>query len=188
VSPSAADLQLALEGRGKWKYDGSERPPWADAPGPGQLSVWDFPRPPQVDREMRTVRIEQRGVVVAESCDALRVAETSGAPAFYLPGSDVDLALLARSDAASFCEWKGRARHFDLRVAGSVAREAVWSYPDPFAEFLAIRDRLAFHPGRIDGCWLGDAKAVAQPGGYYGGWVTPDLAGPIKGGPGSGSW
>jgi uncharacterized protein (DUF427 family) len=185
LDPPGPDV---LRARRKWKHDGSERPPWAESPAAGQQSVWDFPRPPRIEAELRTVRVEHRGVLVAESRDALRIVETAGAPAFYLPVADVDESLLASVETVSFCEWKGRARHFRLQVAGDVVREAAWSYPDPFPEFEAIRDRFAFHPARIDGCWLGDAKATAQPGGYYGGWVTQDLSGPIKGGPGSGSW
>ena len=177
-----------LRARRKWQFDGRIRPAWAEEPGSGRESVWDFPRPPRIEPEPRRVRVEHGGVVIAESRAALRVLETAGAPAFYLPVADVDEALLAANFEESFCEWKGRARHFDVRVSGAPALDAAWSYPDPCPEFESLRDWLAFHPGRLDGCWLGDVRAAPQPGGYYGGWVTPDLAGPIKGGPGTGSW
>ncbi len=177
-----------LRARRKWKWNGEVRPPWADEPGPGQESVWDFPRPPRIESEPRTLRVEHAGVVVAESRAALRILETAGAPTLYLPLTDVDESRLVPSSAESFCEWKGRARHFDVRIADAVGPEAAWSYPDPYPEFEPLRDWLAFHPGRLDGCWLGDVRATPQPGGYYGGWVTPNLAGPIKGGPDSGSW
>jgi hypothetical protein len=29
---------------------------------------------------------------------------------------------------------------------------------------------------------------IPQPGGFYGGWITSDLAGPFKGVPGSMGW
>lgn len=177
-----------LRARGAWKYDGSRRPAWADEPGPGEESVWDFPRPPRIEEEARPVRVVHRDVVVAESTRALRVVETAGAPTVYVSERDVDRGLLVRGRGQSHCEWKGVAVHLDVVVAGHVAPEAAWTYPDPYPEFERLRSWIAFHPARLDACWLGDAKAVAQPGGYYGGWVTPDLAGPIKGGPGTGSW
>lgn len=176
-----------LRARRKWKWNGQERPAWADAPAAGQESVWDFPRPPRIEPELRTVRVEHGGEVVAETRSALRVLETAGAPALYLPVADVDPALLVVSSGESFCEWKGRARLFDV-TAGKGASEAAWSYPDPYPEFESIRGRLAFHPARVDACWLGNLRATPQLGGYYGGWVTDELAGPIKGGPGSGAW
>lgn len=177
-----------LRRRQAWQYDGSERPPWAEEPGPGQESVWDFPRPPRIEPERRLVRVVHRDAVVAESRSALRILETAGAPTLYVPETDVDSERLAPGGASSACEWKGRARHFDVRVGDEIARDAAWAYPDPYPEFEAVRGWLSFHPGRLDACWLDDVRVTAQPGGYYGGWVTPDLAGPIKGGSGSGSW
>jgi uncharacterized protein (DUF427 family) len=158
------------------------------APSAGQVSVWDFPRPPRIEPETRAVRVEHAGVEVARAAAALRVVETAGAPTYYLKETDVDRRLLVPSGTDSFCEWKGRAVHFDLHIGGEVAAEAAWSYPDPFPEFEVIRGWLAFHPGRVAACWLGNAKVEAQAGGYYGGWVTPDLAGPIKGEAGSEAW
>jgi uncharacterized protein (DUF427 family) len=177
-----------LRERSKWEYDGRRRPAWADEPRSGEQSVWDFPRPPRIERESRLVRVVHGDVVLAESRSALRVLETAGAPTVYLPETDVDRSLLVPNETVSLCEWKGAARHFDVRGPASSTAEAVWTYRDPYPEFARIRGWLAFHPARVDACWLGETRVAAQPGGYYGGWVTPDLAGPIKGGPGSGSW
>ena len=33
-----------------------------------------------------------------------------------------------------------------------------------------------------------DEKVEAQEGDYYGGWITPSILGPFKGGPGTWSW
>jgi uncharacterized protein (DUF427 family) len=79
------------------------------APGPGQESVWDYPRPPRLEPTDSTVLVVHAGATIAESTRAMRVLETSQAPAFYLPPEDVDLSLLRPSTDASFCEWKGRA-------------------------------------------------------------------------------
>jgi uncharacterized protein (DUF427 family) len=177
-----------LRARRTWRFDGRVRPGWAEEPRLGQQSVWDFPRPPRIEPESRRVRVEHAGALLAESRRALRVLETAGAPTLYLPAADVELGRLALNPSASFCEWKGQASLFDVQVADAHASQAAWSYPDPYPEFQRLRGWLAFHPGRLDACWLGDLRARPQPGGYYGGWVTPDLAGPLKGEPGSGAW
>ena len=173
-----------LRARRRWHWVGRRRPSWADEPGAGQESVWDFPRPPRVEAVGVRLRVEHAGVIVAETDSGLRILETAGAPSYYFPRVDVDETRIVPAEGSSFCEWKGAASHFD--VCGS--REAAWSYADPFPEFTIVRGWMAFHPARVDACWLGELRATPQPGGYYGGWVTLSLAGPIKGGPGSGSW
>lgn len=171
-----------------WRWTGGERPPWAEEPGPDQESVWDYPRPPRVEEVEKPVRVVHAGVTVAESDRALRVVETAGAPVYYLPPDDVRSDLLSRGSGGSCCEWKGRAVYHDLEVDGTVVSRAAWSYPDPRPGFEAIRDHLAFYAGKLDECRVGEVVAEPQPGGFYGGWVTPDLAGPIKGAPGSAGW
>ncbi len=173
-----------LHARSRFRYRGADRPPWADPPAPGQESVWDYPRPPRVETVDRLLRVVHGEWTIAETRDGLRVVETAGAPTYYFPQSAVDDTRLRPSAGRSFCEWKGEAVHW--QVGGSP--DAAWSYPDPYPEFDAIRGWIAFHPARVDACWLDGVRAEPQPGGYYGGWVTPDLAGPIKGGPGSSAW
>jgi uncharacterized protein (DUF427 family) len=134
------------------------------------------------------VRVELAGHVVAETRSALRVLETASPPTVYVPPGDSRSDWLVASATTSLCEWKGEARHFSLSVGAREVPDAAWSYPDPFPEFEPIRGYFAFHPARVDHCWLGGARVVPQPGGYYGGWVTPDLAGPFKGAPGSTGW
>jgi uncharacterized protein (DUF427 family) len=173
-----------LQARARWRFDGRERPPWAERPGPGQESVWDFPRPPRIEPVSSSLRVVHAGCVVAETQSGLRILETAGAPTYYFPPEHVDVAQLVVAASESFCEWKGRAQSFDLRRAPGAA----WSYPDPYPEYEAVRGWFAFLPARVDACFVGEVRATPQPGGYYGGWVTPALAGPIKGGPGTGSW
>jgi uncharacterized protein (DUF427 family) len=134
------------------------------------------------------VRVEFAGHVVAESANALRVVETASPPTYYVPPAGVDASRLVQSPGATLCEWKGMAGYFTLRVDGHESRDAAWSYPDPLPAFEALRDFLAFYPGRVDACYLGEERVRPQPGAFYGGWVTANLAGPFKGGPGSASW
>jgi uncharacterized protein (DUF427 family) len=174
--------------RAKWRNFPRVRPPDIVAPGPGQESVWDYPRPPRVESVLARVRVELGGRVVADSTRALRVCETSSPPVYYVPPSDIDLECVAPSQRTSFCEWKGVARYWTVQSAGRVAKDAGWSYPEPDEGYEAIRDYLSFYPRRVDGCYVGEHRVTPQPGFYYGGWVTPDLVGPFKGVPGSEAW
>ena len=135
-------------------------------------SVWDHPRPPALEPERRRVLVVHGGVTIADSERALRVLETSHPPAIYVPPEDVATELLRPSAArATVCEWKGRAAYWDLGDVRAVA----WSYPSPVARYAELRDHLAFYPGRVDACRLGDEVVTPQPGDFYGGWITKDV-------------
>ena len=153
-------------------------------------NVWDYPRPPALEPTGRRVRIEHGGVVVADTTAALRVLETSHPPTVYVPPGAVAEGVLRPSDArATVCEFKGRAVYWDLVVDGTPPLRAVaWSYPDPVERYAALRDHLAFYPGRVDAAWLGDERVQAQEGDFYGGWITSEVSGPFKGGPGTWGW
>ncbi|MCP4003357.1 MAG: DUF427 domain-containing protein [bacterium] len=163
------------------------RPAQIETPGPGQESVWDYPRPPRIERVELRVRVEHAGALLADTTRALRVCETSSPPTYYLPPADVDTGRLAPARGESLCEWKGVARFWQLRE-GASARELAWSYPEPFEEFERLRDFVGFFAGRVDACYVADQRVRPQPGDFYGGWITPDLVGPFKGHPGSESW
>ena len=151
--------------------------------------VWDYPRPPAVEPCARRVRIELGGRVLADSAAALRVLETSHPPTIYVPPGDVNRTLLVASDARStWCEFKGSARYFDATVGDRTARSVAWTFADPTPGYEALRDHLAFFPGRVDAAWLGDERVEAQPSDFYGGWITSDLVGPFKGPPGTLGW
>ena len=158
-------------------------------PGPGQESVWDYPRPPKVEPSKRHVRVEFAGRTVADSGRALRVCETAGPPVLYVPPDDVDMDLLVPVSAHStFCEWKGHASYFDIVVGGSRSAKGAWTYTEPSAAFQALKGYLAFYPGRVDAAYLDDERVRPQPGEFYGGWITDDIVGPFKGEPGTGHW
>ena len=163
--------------------------PAADPVGPGQESVWAYPRPPALDTAGRRVRIVHRGVVIADTVRALRVLETSHPPSYYIPPGDVtEDVLRASGQTPSWCEWKGAARYWDVVVRGEVLAGVGWSYPKPSAPFEALADHLAFYCAPFDECLVDGERASAQPGGFYGGWVTAGVVGPFKGGLGSRFW
>ena len=174
--------------RDTWRGFPRARPPAIVMPGPGQRSVWDFPRPPRLEPVELPVRVELGGRVIARSERAVRICETASPPGYYIPPGDVDPEALLPSSRSSFCEWKGEAHYWTVRAGDRLAKDAAWSYPDPYPEFAAIREFLAFYPRRMDGCWVGEERVEPQPGFYYGGWVTRDLTGPFKGVPGSEGW
>ena len=123
------------------------------------------------------------GAVIAES-DRCRIVEGN----HYFPPDAVRDDALRASAHVSFCEWKGRATYYDVVAAGRVAERAAWSYDSPSAAFAAIRGHVAFYPGPMDECSVDDEVVVAQPGNFYGGWITSRVRGPFKGGPGSRGW
>ncbi len=174
--------------RRHWRSVRRGRPREVVAPGPGQESVWDYPRPPRVEPATRPVRVELGGVVLAASPRALRVLETASPPVYYVPAEDVRREHLEPSSHQSFCEWKGVARYWSARVGDRFVPEVAWSYPTPDPGFEALRDCIAFYPGRVDACFLGDERVTPQAGSFYGGWVTSAIVGPFKGEPGTEGW
>ena len=156
-------------------------------PGPGQESVWDYPRPPRMEPCRRRVRVALGEVVVAESARALRVLETASPPTIYVPLDDVRRDSLVPSGGGSWCEWKGEAAYFDVVAGGLLAERAAWTYPEPKAPFGPLAAYVSFYPARV-ACHLGDERVRPQPGDFYGGWITDEIVGPIKGGPGTLFW
>lgn len=158
-------------------------------PGPGQESVWDYPRPPRVESVPERLRVIVDGEVLAETTRGFRVLETAGAPVYYFPPEDVRMDRLEPSPHISVCEWKGDAGYRSYVGPGGRRIENVaWSYAAPNPGYDPIRDHLAFYAGRVDEAWVGEERATPQPGHFYGGWVTSRIVGPIKGEPGSSGW
>ncbi|MGF1454920.1 MAG: DUF427 domain-containing protein [Alphaproteobacteria bacterium] len=170
----------------------TQRPGRVDVPGVGQESVWDFPRPPAVEPVSQRLRVEWQGVTVADSGGGMRIIETAGAPVYYIPPADVRTDLLRETEHVTICEWKGAAVHYDLSQGQAVVRNAAFTYPDPLTDLGQGYEQVAgwygFYPTKVDAVFVGEERARPQPGGYYAGWVTDALTGPIKGEPGSEGW
>ena len=166
------------------------RPGSADrvVPGPGQESVWDYPRPPRVEPVKERIRVVVDGIDIADTTAALRVLETAGPPVYYIPPTDVRRDLLRPSPHTTFCEFKGDAAYHTLELPGGTIHNVAWSYPRPLQGYEAIRDRFAFYAGLVDEAWVGQELATPQPGRFYGGWITSRIVGPFKGERGSQGW
>ncbi|PSN20169.1 hypothetical protein C7271_03565 [filamentous cyanobacterium CCP5] len=157
-------------------------------PGPGQESVWDYPRPPRIELAPEPVRIIFNDAVIAASDRAQRVLETSHPPVYYIPPEDVAMEYLIPVPRRTFCEWKGPASYFTVQVGDRQADSAAWCYPDPTERFEPIRGYLAFYPSSMDACFVGEEQVQAQAGDFYGGWITSKIVGPFKGGTGTWGW
>ncbi len=158
------------------------------APSPGRESVWSYPRPPRVEPCLQRLRVEFSGETLADTSRAYRLLETSHPPTYYIPQVDVKMELLSPNATRSFCEYKGEARYWDLHAGSRTSIAAAWSYPSPSQAYSVLRDHLAFYPHRVDGCFVDGERVHAQEGDFYGGWITSNIIGPFKGGPGSLGW
>jgi uncharacterized protein (DUF427 family) len=157
-------------------------------PGPGQESVWDYPRPPRLERVSERLRVVFDGVVIADTTQGWRVLETSHPPTYYLPPGDIRPGSLVPAGAGSLCEWKGRAAYFDVLGPRHRAPRAAWTYPSPTDAFAGLASHVAFYAAAMEACYVGEEQASPQPGGFYGGWVTSRVTGPFKGEPGTQGW
>jgi uncharacterized protein (DUF427 family) len=161
--------------------------PTPDPVSPGQESVWDYPRPPRLERSDREVVVALGDSTIARSRRSLRILETSHPPTYYVPPADVDFSFLTPAPGTSFCEWKGAATYWTVTASGIVVEAGAWSYPDPTPDYAELADHLAFYPARFT-CTIDGEPVRPQAGGFYGGWVTDDVVGPFKGEPGTLGW
>lgn len=157
-------------------------------PGPGQESVWDYPRPPSLTRVDRHVVVRLGGQVVADATSVWRVCETSHPPAYYLDPESFTPGGLSPGTGSSFCEFKGSASYWTLAAGGVEVANVGWSYEDPSPTFAAMRGAVSLYPGRVEEVLLDGERVRPQSGGFYGGWITDEVVGPFKGEPGTNFW
>ncbi len=170
-----------------WEYTGTKRPPFAQPPGPGQESVWDYPRPPKLVPDRRCIIVRAGDRTIADSVESYRVLETAGPPTFYIPPKDVDVEWLQPLPGISVCEWKGAASYWCLEASARTNEAVAWAYPAARPPYEVISGYLSFYPGRL-ACFVDHERVRPQPGLFYGGWVTDEIVGPWKGEPGTDTW
>lgn len=172
--------------RDKWTFNGTTRPPFAEEPKEGQVSVWDFPRPPAIEKVTEEISIFSGDKCLALTKGALAICETASPPTYYIPIQDVELQhLLKMPGKKSLCEWKGTAGYWALWGSPNLA--IGWSYAHPFPPFEALQQHIAFYPQHLN-CFIGKEKVRPQPGQFYAGWITDNLSGPFKGDAGTSHW
>ena len=170
----------AQSGQSQWEYHGQKRPKFAIKPKDGQESVWDYPRPPKLAPDSREVLVIFANKIIAHTRKAIRVLETASPPTFYIPRDDLYMKFIQKAKGESKCEWKGEAIYWDIIVEDEKASRAAWSYPNPFRDFQSIKGYMSFYPGKTD-CYVNGEHVRPQPGGFYGGWITKEIVGPVKG-------
>jgi len=151
-------------------------------------SVWEYPRPPRLEPSTRLVRVIFADRVIAQTQRAFRILETSHPPTYYIPPEDVNREFLVPSTLHTFCEFKGQANYLSLKVDDRNSENAGWYYANPAAAFAAIRNYISFYASRVDICFVDGERVQAQPGDFYGGWITSDIEGPFKGNPDTKTW
>ena len=157
-------------------------------PANGQESVWDYPRPPRLEKVGERLRVSFNGQTIADTVAGYRVLETSHPPVYYIPLADVVERYLLAAPGSSWCEFKGHAKYWSLNVDGKRSENAAWSYPEPAPAFAEIAGFLAFYASRVDACWVGEERVQPQQGDFYGGWITSRVVGPFKGAAGTRGW
>ncbi|MFP4312568.1 MAG: DUF427 domain-containing protein [Nitriliruptoraceae bacterium] len=162
--------------------------PKPDPVGPGQESVWDYPRPPAMDPSDEHVEVFVAGRRIADTRRAIRVLETSHPPSYYLPLDDVDQAVLVHNPRRTFCEFKGQASYLDVVVGDHHVPLAGWYYPEPTGRFAALAGHVTFYPSRVDRCLVDGEVVRASESDFYGGWITSRVVGPFKGPEGTAWW
>lgn len=157
-------------------------------PGPGQESVWDYPRPPRLEESKKHIQVVFNGVVIADTHRALRILETSHPPVYYIPPAGVQLQYLTPTPRTTFCEWKGAASYYTITVGDKTIPNAAWYYRHPTSPYEPLANHIAFYPGKMDACYVDGERVHAQPGDFYGGWITAEIIGPFKGDAGTNRW
>lgn len=164
------------------------RHPEAVNPGPGQESVWDYPRPPRLEPVAERIVVRFADVLIADTAVAWRVLETSHPPVYYLPQGDIRMDLIETAPGQSFCEFKGMASYVTIVASGRRSEWAGWLYERPTPSFAPIAGHIAFYASRVDEARVGEEIVAPQAGEFYGGWITSRIVGPFKGAPGTCGW
>jgi uncharacterized protein (DUF427 family) len=106
--------------------------------------------PIAIERNPNRVVVLAAGRVIADTREALTLREAAYPAVQYIPRKDVDMALLDRTDHATYCPYKGDCAYFSIPLGGERSTNAVWSYEAPYASVAAIKGHLAFYPDRVD--------------------------------------
>jgi uncharacterized protein (DUF427 family) len=157
-------------------------------PQEGQESLWDYPRPPRLEKCSKRIKVLFNGIVLAGTTEAYRVLETSHPPTYYIPPQNIEMKYLKKTARATFCEFKGQASYYSISIEEKNAENAAWVYEAPSNAYEVIRGYLCFYANKVDACFVNDEQVAAQDGDFYGGWITKDIVGPFKGGAGTMSW
>ncbi len=157
-------------------------------PEPGQESVWDYPRPPRLEDSSNHIQVIFNGVTIADTHRAKRVLETSHPPVYYIPPEDIQLDYFISTSRSTYCEFKGNASYYTIKVGEKTVPNGAWYYRNPTPGYENMANYIALYPGKMDACYVNDEQVQSQEGDFYGGWITKAIVGPFKGGSGTWGW
>lgn len=168
-----------------WRKLGA-RPKQIEPVGPGEESVWAYPRPPAIAIVHHNFEVSYDGCDILRAKNAVKVMETASPPSYYfeLESLVCDISI---SEKLSYCEWKGTANYLNLNLGKHIFRDVAWYYRNPYEEYHLLQGLVSIYPSKFD-IFIDDDKVEAQAGDYYGGWITSAIKGPFKGNFGTGSW
>jgi uncharacterized protein (DUF427 family) len=106
--------------------------------------------PITIEPNAKRVIVKVAGKVIADTVDALTLKEASYPAVQYVPRKDVDMSLLARTENATYCPYKGDCAYFSIPAGGEKAVNAVWTYETPYDAVIQIKDHLAFYTDRVE--------------------------------------
>ena len=132
--------------------------------GPGEESVWDYPRPPLLERSPALIEVVLGGFVIASTTASWRGPRDEPPAELLPPARRVPVGAVLPAPGTSLCEWKGEATYWTLRGGDRVAESAAWSYENPTTGFAPIAGHLAVYAGRVDECRVDGEVVVPQAG------------------------
>lgn len=150
-------------------------------------NVESYPVTPLIEPVPDEIVVRLGGVDILRTVWGLRVIKRGQAPTYYLPLEDLRADLLALP-GEGMCAWCAQAYYWTLRAAGVTAECAAWDHPEARGRYRSLRGHIALSALAMESCRVGGMSALPQPGGRYGGWVTPNLRGRIEGAPGPQTW
>lgn len=144
----APNWMIATYAEERRSHAGTRMPIEKIPPGPGQESVWDYPRPPRLEPFDGRLKVVHESIALADTVAGYRVLETSHPPTYYLPPTGIVMDHFERCAGNSFCEWKGQAVYYALKTRGGTVPQVAWAYPNPTPAFSKIRDYLSIYSPR----------------------------------------
>lgn len=98
----------------------------------------------------RRLHVSVGGTALVDTDDTVILFETALEPRLYVNPAQVRTDLLRRSEASSYCNYKGFATYWSAAVGDVIVDDIAWSYEDPPPESLPIKGFLSFDPARAD--------------------------------------
>ena len=151
-------------------------------------SVWQYPRPPRIELVDWRIQVIHAGATLVDAPRTYRILETSHPPSYYVERQFTDQSFLVASPSNTFCEWKGMASYVDVAVGDERVVDAGWYYTKPNKAYADLTDCYAFYAQKLDACYVDDERVDPSDGTFYGSWITSNIEGPFKGGPGTSHW